>query len=59
MPIISIDELIRFDDILTAEQKILRDTVKKFVNHTVIPNIKYHFEQESFPKELIKPIADL
>ncbi len=59
MSIISIDALIRFDDILTAEQKILRDTVKKFVNHTVIPNIKHHFEQESFPKELIKPIADL
>ncbi len=47
------------DALLTEEERLVRDTVREFVRDRVLPSIGEHFEAGTFPKELIKEIADL
>ncbi len=47
------------DDLLTPEERMTRETVKQFVAREVLPAIERHFEQETFPLELIPAMADL
>jgi glutaryl-CoA dehydrogenase len=49
----------RIDDLLTHEETIARDTVRRFVDDKVIPIIDKHFEEATFPNELIPQIAEL
>jgi glutaryl-CoA dehydrogenase len=44
---------------LTDDEKMVQDTVAKFVDDQVIPIIGECFENERFPHELVKGIADL
>ena len=43
----------RVDDLLTDEERMVRDTVRRFVDEKVLPIIDKHFEDATFPKELI------
>lgn len=56
---ISIDELLHFEELLTDEQKLIRDSVKQFVSDKFSPHIENHFNNETFPEELIPDIAQL
>ncbi len=47
------------DELLTEEQKLIRNTVRRFVDEEVMPIIKDAFEAGRFPKELIPKIAAL
>ncbi len=49
----------RIDDLLTDEERMVRDTVRRFVDERVIPIIDKHFEDATFPKELIPQLAEL
>jgi glutaryl-CoA dehydrogenase len=49
----------RIDDLLTDEERIARDTVRQFVEEKVIPIIDKHFENATFPKELVAPMAEM
>ena len=49
----------RIDDLLTDEERMVRDTVRRFVDEQVIPIIDKHFEDATFPKELIPQLAEL
>src|SRR5215510_13285578 len=49
----------RIDDLLSDEERMVRDTVRRFVDERVVPIIDKHFEDGTFPKELIPEMAQL
>src|SRR5256714_895606 len=49
----------RIDDLLSDEERMVRDTVRRFVDEKVVPIIDHHFENATFPKELIPEMAEL
>jgi glutaryl-CoA dehydrogenase len=58
MPFRGVD-FYRIDDLLTHEEVLARDTVRRFVEDKVIPIIDEHFENATFPRELIPQLAEL
>jgi glutaryl-CoA dehydrogenase len=52
-------DLYNIDHLLSEEERMVRDTVRKFVNERVQPIIGDHFETGTFPQELIPEIAGL
>ena len=47
------------DELLSDEQKLVRDTVRQFVSDRCLPIIEEHQAQGTFPTELIKSLAEL
>ena len=47
------------DELLSPEEKMTREAVRQFVQREVIPNVERHFQNESFPTELVPRMADL
>ncbi len=47
------------DDLLSEEEKMVRQTVRDFVNEEVLPVIEHHNQAMTFPKELIPKMAEL
>ncbi len=45
--------------LLTEEEKMVRDTVRKFVDSNILPIIEKHNREGSFPRHLVKEMADL
>ena len=52
-------DLFDADALLSEEERMVRDTVRKFVDDRVLPIIGECFEEARFPSELIPEIADL
>ena len=52
-------DLYNVDHLLSEEERMVRDTVRKFVRERVLPVIGEHFEAGTFPRELIPEIAEL
>lgn len=52
-------DLYNIDHLLSEEERMVRDTVRKFVSERVLPIIGEHFEAGTFPRELIPAIAEL
>ncbi len=55
----SATDLYNIDHLLTEEERMVRDTVRKFVQERVLPIIGEHFEAGTFPRTLISEVADL
>src|SRR2546421_13004982 len=55
----SATDLYNIDRLLSEEERMVRDTVRKFVNDRVLPIIGEHFEAGTLPRELIPEIAEL
>src|SRR5947199_2134314 len=53
------NDLYNIDSLLSEEERMVRNTVRKFVNKRVLPVIGEHFEAGTFPRELIPEIAEL
>jgi len=47
------------ESLLTAEEKRVRDKVRKFVDEECLPIIAPHFDRGTFPMEIIPRMADL
>jgi len=47
------------DDLLTEEQRLIRQTVREFVEERVLPIIELHNRAGSFPLELVPQMAEL
>src|SRR5689334_21178278 len=47
------------DALLSAEELLLRDTVRQFVGDRILPDVADWFEQGTFPKELAKDMGAL
>lgn len=52
-------DFLRIDELLSDEERMVRDTVRRFVEERVIPTIEKHFENATFPKELIPEMAQM
>src|SRR6516162_5684575 len=53
------NDLYNIDSLLSEEERMVRDTVRKFVNERILPIIAEHFEAGTFPRELIPEIAEM
>ncbi|MEU7899887.1 acyl-CoA dehydrogenase family protein [Nonomuraea sp. NPDC049152] len=54
------DDLLRVDDKLTGDQKLIRDTVRSFVGDRVLPYVGDWFEEAVFPaRELAPALGEL
>jgi len=49
----------RLDDLLSEEEKMVRNTVRNFVSEKVVPTADRHFEEATFPFDLIPEMASL
>ena len=58
MPFKAVD-FYRIDDLLNDEERMIRDTVRRFVDDHVIPVIDEHFEKATFPTQLIPEMAKI
>jgi glutaryl-CoA dehydrogenase len=52
-------DLLGLDDELSAEERLIRDTVRDFVRKRILPDIGEWFEQGVFPKELATELGEL
>jgi glutaryl-CoA dehydrogenase len=52
-------DFFRIDDLLSDEERMVRDTVRRFVDERVVPIIDKHFEDGTFPQELVPEMAAL
>jgi glutaryl-CoA dehydrogenase len=52
-------DFIDFDSLLTEDEKLVRDTARRFVEENVVPIIEQCNREMRFPRELVKPMADL
>ena len=50
-------DLLALDDLLTDEERLVRDSVRTFVGNRVLPVIEKHFHEGSFPAHLIPEMA--
>src|SRR5215467_14058195 len=55
----SATDLYNIDHLLLEEERMVCDTVGKFVNERVLPIIGEHFEAGTFPRELVPEVAGL
>lgn len=53
------DDLFFFDEQLSDDERLIRDTVARFVSQEVLPLMTDAFEKAIFPRELIKKTASL
>ncbi|MBA2394965.1 MAG: acyl-CoA dehydrogenase family protein [Ktedonobacteraceae bacterium] len=53
------NDLYNIDHLLSEEERMVRDTVRKFVQDRVLPIIAGHFEEGTFPEGLIPEMAEL
>ncbi len=52
-------DFLRLDELLTDEEKLVRDTVRSFVDDNVIPIIEDHYMAGTFPGELVPQMGEL
>src|SRR5467141_4741687 len=52
-------DFIQFDALLTEEERLVRDTTRQFIEDNLIPIIEECNRAGRFPRELVKPMADL
>ena len=48
-----------FQELLTPEERLVRETARQFVNGEVLPIIDRHAQEETFPAHLIRPMGEL
>lgn len=52
-------DFLLMDEMLTEEERMVRDTVRAFVDEQVLPIIADHFEREAFPMHLIPVMGEM
>src|SRR5256885_13393674 len=52
-------DFIEFDSLLSDDERLVRDSTRKFIENEVVPIIEPCNREGRFPKELIKPMAEL
>src|ERR1700733_7485466 len=52
-------DFIGFDALLSEEERLVRDTTRKFIEDNLVPIIEECNRAGRFPRELVKPMADL
>jgi glutaryl-CoA dehydrogenase len=52
-------DFIEFDGLLSPEERLVRDTTRRFIEENLIPIIEQCNRDGRFPRELVKPMAEL
>ncbi|HET6934838.1 MAG TPA: acyl-CoA dehydrogenase family protein [Candidatus Angelobacter sp.] len=52
-------DFIDFDGLLSEDERLVRDTTRRFVEENVVPIIEQCNRDGRFPRELVKPMAEL
>jgi len=52
-------DFIDFDSLLSDEERLVRDTTRRFIEENLVPIIEECNRAGRFPRELVKPMADL
>src|ERR1700736_4142748 len=52
-------DFIEFDSLLSEDERLVRDNTRKFIEDNLIPIIEQCNREGRFPRELVKPMADL
>ncbi|MFI5072360.1 MAG: acyl-CoA dehydrogenase family protein, partial [Terriglobales bacterium] len=52
-------DFIEFDSLLNDDERLVRDTARKFVEENLVPIIEECNRAGRFPRELVKPMAEL
>ena len=52
-------DFIQYDSLLTDDERLVRDTTRKFIEENLVPIIEQCNRDGRFPRELVKPMADL
>ena len=47
------------DELLTEEQKLIRDTVRSYVKKEISPIIEDYAQRAEFPQQIVKQMGDL
>src|SRR5260221_10039927 len=48
-----------FDPLLTDDERVVHDTARRFIEDNLVPIIEQCSRDGRFPRELVKPVADL
>src|SRR5690349_21620100 len=56
---LSLDALIAIDSLLSEEEKMVREAVRRFVRERYLPRAADLFAKEEFPVDLIPTIAEM
>jgi glutaryl-CoA dehydrogenase len=59
MPRAAVTDLYRIDDLLSPEDRAIRDTVARFVDQEYLPIVGKHFRNHTFPSHVIPKLADM
>ncbi len=59
MPVFNGVDFLRIDDLLTDEEKTIRQAVRDWVEDKYLPIVEHHYEAATFPMELIPQLAEL
>ncbi len=57
MSLAPLDALTSLEPLLTEEERLVRDTVRRFIRERYLPRSAELYEQEQFPKDLIPELA--
>jgi glutaryl-CoA dehydrogenase len=49
----------KIDSLLTEEHKLIRNSIRDFVNLEIIPNIETWYEENHFPMEIVKKMGNI
>ncbi|MBV9183112.1 MAG: acyl-CoA dehydrogenase family protein, partial [Acidobacteria bacterium] len=52
-------DFVEFDSLLSDDERLVRDTARRFIEDNLIPIIEECNRVARFPRELVKPMADL
>lgn len=52
-------DFLGFDNLLSDDERLVRDTARKFIEDNLVPIIEECNREGRFPRELVKPMADL
>src|SRR5439155_6253485 len=52
-------DFIEFDSLLTEDERLVRDTKRKFIEENLVPIIEQWNREIRFPRELVKPFGEL
>jgi glutaryl-CoA dehydrogenase len=56
---LSLDDLMAIDPLLTEEERMIRDSVRRFVKERYLPRAPELFAKEQFPTDLIPALAEM
>jgi len=52
-------DYILIDGRLSDDEKMVRDSIRSFIEEEALPKFMEHYEKGTFPSELVKPLAEL